>query len=340
MKPRKIGLIVNPRSGGQTPAHNLRIAHRLVEALRVEAVVTGPGLLGGEALPSARSVTIPPLTGRAASQAVAYALLDEEIDTLAVIGGDGTLSDIAFVVYRAGSHCPILGVGAGSINAGDLIACQASQVDELQGRDFRVESVNALEASFNDQVMALAFNDVVIGATIVGTIEGAHQDLDANAFIESRQVCGKPRPIGTDIARVTKLRQAEEIVVAMGRSVGTVIAGFTHYHCFFGKAIIGGVGLSSVAGVSAGCLVCEQALVCTRLDLEEHLKMEPIRSAYVSLTDDAVIRVTGLDNPAVLCADGNPLAAFRPADTAQIRVRPDAVDVLRIVEHGEGIAPE
>jgi hypothetical protein len=340
VRPSKIGIVVNPRSGGQTAAHNLRIAHRLVEAMRVEAVVTGPGLLGGEALPSARIVTIPPLTGRAASQAVAHALLEEGVDALAVIGGDGTLSDIAFAVYRAGSHCPSLGVGSGSINAGDLITCKASQVEELQARDFRVESVNALEASFNDQVMALAFNDVVIEATIVGTIDGACQDLDANSFMESRQVRGRPRPIGSDTARVTKHSQAEEIVVGVGRSVGTVVAGFTQYDCFFGKAIIGGAGLSSVAGVSAGCLVCEQALVCTQLDLQEHLKTEPIRSAYVSLTDDAVIRVTGLDYPAVLCADGNPLAAFRPADIAQIRVRPDAVDVLRIVEHGEGTAPE
>jgi hypothetical protein len=340
VKPSKIGLVVNPRSGGQTPAHNLRIAQRLVEAIRVDAVVTGPGLLGGEALPSARIVAIPPLTGRAASQAVAHAVLEEGVDALVVIGGDGTLSDIAFVVYRAGSHCPILGVGAGSINAGDLITCKASQVEELRGRDFRVESVNALEASFNDQVMALAFNDVVIGATIVGTINGAYQDLDANSFMESRQVPGQPRPIGTDTARVTKHRQAQEIVVGVGRSVGTVIAGFTHYDCFFGKAIIGGVGLSSVAGVSAGCLVCEQALVRTRLDLQEHLKTEPVRSAYVSLTDDAVIRVTGLDYPAVLCADGNPLAAFRPADMAQIRVRPNAANVLRTADLSEGTAPE
>jgi NAD kinase len=332
VRPSKLGVVVNPRSGGQTAARNLRIAHRLVEAMRVEAVVTGPGLLGGEALPLARIVSIPPLTGRAASQAVAHAVLEEGVDALVVIGGDGTLSDIAFAVYRAGSHCPILGVGAGSINAGDLITCKASQVEELQGRDFRVESVNALEASFNDQVVALAFNDVVIGATIVGTIDGAYQDLDANSFMEYRQVRGIPRPIGTDTARVTKHRQGEEIVVGVGRSVGTVIAGFTHYDCFFGKAIIGGVGLSSVAGVSAGCLVCEQALVRTQLDLHEHLKTEPILSAYVSLTDDAVIRVTGLNYPAVLCADGNPLAAFRPVDIAQIRVRPDAVDVLRTAD--------
>ena len=75
MKPKTIGLIVNPKSG-QGAANNLRTAQRLVEALAPEAVLTGPGLLGGDALPSARVLTIADVSGRAASQAVAAAALD------------------------------------------------------------------------------------------------------------------------------------------------------------------------------------------------------------------------------------------------------------------------
>ncbi|MCC6805449.1 MAG: NAD(+)/NADH kinase [Anaerolineae bacterium] len=337
MRLGKIGLIINPKSG-QGAAHNQHIARQLVQALRADAVLTGPGSMGAEAIPSARVLAIPSLTGRAASQAVASAALQEGVDALVVVGGDGTLSDIAFAVYQTGSHCPILGVGAGSINAGDLITCKASQVDDLRDCDFRVERINALEASYNGEVKALAFNDVVISTTIVGTIDGEYRDLDANAFMESRQILSAPRPIGTESARVTKHTPSSEILIASGQSVGTVIAGFSHYEPFFGKAIIGAVGLSSLAGAPAGCLVCEQPLVSTHLDLQEHLKTEPIRSAYVSLTDDAAIRITGLDAPAVLCADGNPLAALRPPDVSQIRVRAGAVDVLRIIDTHERAA--
>lgn len=331
MRPSKIGLIVNPKSG-RGAAHNLQLAQRLVQTLRVQTVLTGPGSLGADAIASARVLAISTLTGRAASQEVAAAAVQEGVDALVVVGGDGTLSDIAFAVFQAGSGCPILGVGAGSINAGDLMTCKATQVDTLHACEFRVEPLNALETSHNGHVMALAFNDVVIGATIVGTVDGAYQDLDANAFLESRQAAGKPRPIGGDSARVTKHSPRGEILVGSGQSVGTVVAGFAHYECFFGKAIIGGVGLSGVAGAPAGCIVCEQALVCTQLDLAHHLQTEPIRSAYVSLLEDEVLRITGLDSPAVLCADGNPLAALRPSDTSEIRIRPDAVAVLRIVD--------
>ena len=338
MRPKKIGLIVNPKSGrGQ--AVNLRVAQEAVQVMRVETVVTGPGLLGGEAIPGARILSIPDATGRAASQALAHAALNEGIDALVVIGGDGTLSDVAFTIYQTGVRCPLLGIGAGSINAGDLITCQSAHVAALRDCDFRIERLDALEASYNAQVMALAFNDVVIGTTVVGTVDGTYRDLDAKAFMDGRQLPGEPRPVGIESVRVTKRSPSGEITVASGMSVGTVIAGFTYYESFFGKAIIGAVGLSSLAGAPAGCLVCEQPLVCTSLDLREHQKTEPIHSAYVSLTGDDVIEITGLDDPAVLCADGNPLAALRPTDISQIRVCPGAVDVLRIATYGESAGP-
>lgn len=334
MRPKTIGLIVNPKSG-QGEAYNLDAAQRLVRALNVESVVTGPGPLGEAAIPTARVLTIPSATGRNASQAVALAAMEAGVEALVVIGGDGTLSDIAFAVYQTGSRCPILGIGAGSINAGDLIACQASQIEILDDCDFQVERVNALEAGYNGQILALAFNDVVIGTTIVGTVDGAFQDLDANAFMAGSRVQGEPRPIGTGAALVTKRGGAKEIVVSAGWGVGTVVVGFTHYYAFFGKAIIGGVGLSSLVGAPAGCIVCEQALVRTQLDAQKYQEMEPIHSSYVSLNSQETLHVTGLDFPAVLCADGNPLAALRPDGVSYVRVRRDAVDVLRVVSKSE-----
>lgn len=334
MRPQRIGLIVNPKSG-QGAAHNLRTASQVVQALQPQAVLTGPGLLGGDALPSAQVLSIPSLPGRAASQAVARASLEAGVDVLVVIGGDGTLSDIASAIFQTGTRCPILGVGSGSINAGDLITCKAAQVETLRNCSFQVDRLNALEAGYNQRFMALAFNDVVIGMTIVGTVDGGYRDLDANAFMEARQVPAKPHPIGTEAARVTKQTASGELSVSAGRDVGTVVVGFSHYNSFFGKAIIGGVGLSAVAGIPAGCLVCDQPLVVVNLELDDHLRMEPMRSSYVSLNDGDVIRVTGLDHPAVLCADGNPLAALRSSDECEIRVRPAAVDVLRIAGDGQ-----
>jgi NAD kinase len=329
VKPRAIGLIVNPRSG-LGAKHNLEVAHRLVQALDAKHIVTGPGLLGEDAVSNAHILPIAASTGRASSQAIALGAIQEDVEALVVIGGDGTMADVAFAVNQTGKRCPIMGVGAGSINAGDLITCKADQLEELVDVNFRVESIGALVAGCNDEVLALAFNDVVIGTTVVGTVGGDFINLDANAFFDGTQIPGEPRPVGTDTALVTKEGETGRIEVSSGKAVGTVVAGFAHYDCFFGKAIVGGVGLSSLIDAPAGCLVCDQPLARTQLDKQTFATMEPVHSTYVSLDDNEVILATGLGYPAVLCADGNPLKCLQPTDEVQIRVQPDAVDVLRI----------
>ena len=332
MRPQSIGLIVNPHAG-RGAAYNLDAARRLVQALGVARVVTGPGLFGQEAAPDADIAAVTATKGRAVSQAVASAALQSGVDALVVIGGDGTMADVAMTVSRAAVRCPILGVGAGSINAGALVTCRAAQVDELKAADFAIRSVDALDAGCNGESLALAFNDIVIGTTIVGTVGGDFCDLDANAFFGGAQVPGEPMAVGVESARVVKRGKTGTVDVAFGAAVGTVVAAFAQCDAFWGKAIIGGVGLSSLAGAPAGCIVCDQPLVRTRLDLDAHRRTEPIRSAFVSLSAGETVEVTGLAHPAMLCADGNPLKALQPEDVAFMRVRPAVVDMLHPVRN-------
>jgi NAD kinase len=329
VKPTSIGLIVNPRSG-LGANHNLEVACLLIQKLGIKHVVTGPGSLGEEAVSNAHILSITALTGREASQAVAREAVKEGVEALVVIGGDGTMADVAFAINQAGKRCPIMGIGAGSINAGDLVMCKADQLEKLTDVDFVVESIDALVAGCNDEVLAIAFNDIVIGTTIVGTVDGRFIDLDANAFFDGIKIPGKPQAVGTDRSLVTKKGEKGTIKVSEGNSVGTVVVGFANYECFFGKAIVGGVGFSLLIDAPAGCLVCDQPLVRVQLDKQGFASMEPVHSEYVSLADGEVISVTGMDYPAVLCADGNPLKRLHPSDEVQIRVQPNAVDVLRI----------
>jgi hypothetical protein len=172
----------------------------------------------------------------------------------------------------------------------------------------------------------------VIGTTIVGTLDGEICDLDASQHLEGVRVAGIPQAIGTDTALVSKKSPGGISDVALGSQVGTVIAGFAHPNRFYGKAIVGGVCLSALVGLPAGCLVCEQPLVRVQLAAADLAAIEPVRSAYTSLAEADTIQVNGIGPPAVLIADGNPLKALVPDDQVTIRVLQDAVRVLRIVE--------
>lgn len=329
---KKIGLIVNPKAG-QGAEKNLEIARKAVAGLKPVQVFTGPGVIGGDAFPNASLIDIPESeTGRKVTQWLAVQLAQQGVDAIVVIGGDGTMTDVAFALLEAGDQQPILGIGAGSTNIGGLVTCQAAEVEELASAELSFENIDALAASCNGKNLALAFNDMVIGTTMVGTLDGEVCDLNASQHLQGVRELGRPQAIGTITALVSKKSPDGSVEVASGSQVGTVIAGFAHADRFFGKAIAGGVCLTALVGLPAGCLVCEQPLVRVQLELSDLVAVEPVRSAYTSLAEANTIQITGIGPPAVLIADGNPLKALTLDDQVHIRVLRDAIRMLRIVE--------
>lgn len=335
MNTERLGLIVNP-AAGLGAARNLRVAGVAVAALRPERVWAGPGALGADALPAAEPLALPEgvAGGRAATQALAAAAVAAGVDALVVVGGDGTFADVAVALAAAGSRCPIVGVGAGSTNAGALVTCTADDVAALAPAQLRAQAVDALAARVRDAAGrtvadALAFNDVVLGTTIVGTVDGDFVDLDAAAFVRGERVRGRARALACPGARVVKRSPTADVVVAAGRDVAFAVVGFSDVRHDPGKAIVGGVALSDYVRVPAGVLVASHPLVFADFDLADHRAMEPLRSAYAGLEADDVLELTGLDGGAFLCADGNPLRDLRRDDVARVQVRAGVVSVAR-----------
>lgn len=330
---RSLGLIVNPNAGSGK-RRNLEVASRAIGALKPGRVLTGPGDLGAEAAPAAQIVEVGPISGRAATQALARKLAQAEIDALVVVGGDGTLADAALALHRAGSTCPIFGIGAGTINAGKLVTCPWQAASSLGEARFSVEAVTALTTSVSGELFALAFNDIVISTTVVGTVGGEAVDLDAHAFLHGRQTPAEPFPIHSPTAQVIKAGRFGKRYVA-GAELGTLIAGFTDSQAFFGKAIAGPVLLASLSGALAGCLVCEQPLVRTQLAPAALAEIEPVHCTFTGLFLGEVIEISGLTSPAILCADGNPLLPLEPQHVVQIGLAENTVQAVRMSESQE-----
>ncbi|MDF1521407.1 MAG: diacylglycerol kinase family protein [Trueperaceae bacterium] len=341
MNTARLGLIVNP-AAGHGAGRNLRLAAVAVAALRPERVFAGPGDLGADVLDVLDGGDVLEVAelargGRAATQALAVAALRAGAEALVVVGGDGTLADVASALAAAGLRGPIVGVGAGSTNAGALVTCAADDVVGLAPERLRAKPVDGLHAVVVDGAGravadALAFNDVVLGTTIVGTLDGDFADLDAAAFLRGVRARGRARALACVGARVVKRGPGGDVAVASGPEVGFAVVGFTDVLRDHGKAIVGGVALSDYVRVPAGALVASWPLVFADFDLDDHRAMEPLRSAYVGLAADEVLELAGLDDGAYLCADGNPLWELHPDDRARVTLRRGVVDVARFIE--------
>ncbi len=327
----RVGLIVNPQSGA---GRALLAAVEALRALAPREVWTGAGEMGGDALAGLPIIAHPldwsHLSGRARSAWIAQRCVEAGVEALVVLGGDGTLADVALAIQ--GSDVPLLGVGVGTANVGPLVTCLAIDVARLAGAEFEVTHVPGLLAGVNGADLGLGFNDVVVDFTVLATLGGQMVTVDAVGKMSGQNNRRDPEPIGGPDTRVVRREGQTETLVAEGAQVATLIVGLPDER-FYGKAIAGGVLLSSMLDEPAGCLVCDHLLIRTALDPAAHRRSEPILSRYVGLREADRLEAFGFRLGAVLCADGNPLAVLSVTDIAQVRVRRGLARSLRLKEN-------
>ena len=325
----RIGLIVNPSAGG---GEGLTIARQAIQALAPRELLVGAGEMGADAwqgiAPAVEIFDWQSRADKARTQFLAECFAKENVDALVVIGGDGTLADVALIL-RSKHSIPLLGIGAGSANVGPLMTCSGKDVQRLANAQFTTQVVDGLIAGVNDVPLGLGFNDVVIGFTVLATMNGQLVDVDAVQKMHGRNVPRDPESIATENARIVKTSPQRETIVAQGNQIVTIVAGLPDER-FYGKAIAGGVLLSGMVGDPAGCLVCDHLLVRTQMNAEWYRQSEPVISFYVGLNETEKIVACGLRDGAVLCADGNPLAILHPNDCAQVTVQRALAHSIRI----------
>jgi NAD kinase len=328
---RRVGVIVNPSAGSGFELSRNAIQTAL-SSIGAQEVLTGAGQTGAAALAGWSGVVIAHgiggAVGRDQTRILAQWLTRQDIALIVVVGGDGTLADVAQVCVETGCRTPLIGIGAGSTNVGRLMTCRANDAAMLSADRLETWNVDCLAASLNGELMGVGFNDVVIGCTIVGTIDGRVRDVDAAARLRGEVKPGAPRSVATSETTVTRAGNDGRLVVAQGLDVGTVVAGFAEPE-FFGKAVCGGVCLAALTGLPAGCLVSSLPLVQVEITAAKLLGMPPIRSSYVSISEGTSILVEKVADGAVLCVDGNPLRLLNPSDEIVISVLKNNISGVR-----------
>jgi hypothetical protein len=330
----RIGLIANPCAGqgGRQVAQAIRGA---VAALDPDDIYTGLAELDAGSLDDTGQLRPSPFrthvvrtasaTGRAATRELARAVCGMALDAVVVVGGDGTVADVATELIAASCPTPLVGVGAGTANAGSLITCLASDVAGLATAELAAGAVDALLARVRDEAAA-AFNDVTIGHGIVGTDStGEMATYSAARFLAGERVLATAQPIDSPVAQVRLDHTAGSVLLAAANQVGSVAVGILDGR-FVAKAAAGGTCLADLSGAPAACCVADVALVRGRLTSAERYR--PVHSVSIPVFADNTITVCGVD--AVLCADGNPVCVLDVQTVTTVTVRPRAVTAVRL----------
>jgi hypothetical protein len=331
--PTTIGVIINPRAGkGFT--ENAQIAHLAASRFPDAAVLTGPGEMGAAAFAGRGGLEIcavEPAVGRNQTMALARSLATRQVDLLLVVGGDGTMADVAFALVEIQAAPPIVGIGAGSTNAGPLVTCRGPEAGSLDISRLETVLLDAALVKYQGAWQGIGFNDCVLGFTVLGTLDGQVRDLDAQAKMKGIDLPARPGPVGTPRTLIERVAPSPfgTVEVARGEWVSSVVIGFSS-PAFFAKAITGGICLASYLHIPAGCLVTDYPIVRIETTGAEVLASGPLRSQYISFDESMSIRVSGLRTGTAVCADGNPLKILSPDDQVEFWVRRAAVRAVKL----------
>ena len=332
----RVGLVANPQAGrGEKVV--AEVVRRLFEQLSTGQVSRVEGTLESRVAAEmgvAGPVVPSPEKSELGARGVADLLLQAGVDSIIGVGGDGTLGDIAAAILGAGGNARLFGVGVGSANAGPLVSLSGQDVDRLSLNAVEEVQVHGVDAYLSDKLVGTAFNDVVLGNTFFGTRDGRRVDLDAVAKLAGTDRVAEPRSVcgpGTWVAKNGRRMLTNE----RNPFAQIIVSPLNESAVYAGKAISGLMCWGPYLGNHGILAAASAVMIRTKLGSEELGVAEPLRLSHVSFGARDRIEIGGLVDDAVLVVDGNPVRRLDSSDVVVLRLRHDAIGVLR-----PGVSPQ
>lgn len=319
-------LVAKQAAGGRAA----RQAHRLGQLFQGHRVISvlgwGGEELGGKVLPQG-----PAEEGYLDSLHRAVdALCGEDADLYVLLGGDGLASYVAGRLLDRGVKQPcILGIAGGTANVGPVIVLTLEELRTHPIDSLSFVSCDALEAFDAGRSLALGFNDLVLGNTLISTMDGKALTIDAARLaVDGIKLPAAPAEAIAANLRVKKNDRSVPLgLAAPAQAVLSTISRDRSY----GRGVMGalcfGAGLAHVAA-----LALLSAPVVSFETGPAGLDAFLTASQLIFQEEDTLV-LDGLYPETCLIADGNPFLLSK--GRVSVRIRKDAVKVVCRCTHLE-----
>ncbi|RLI72109.1 hypothetical protein DRO97_09195, partial [Archaeoglobales archaeon] len=202
--------------------------------------------------------------------------------------------------------------GMGTTNVSSVLCPIDFDVDEL--KETKIDGL-LLKVK---KIERIAFNDVVVGSTVLATVDGRKVQIDAEKFIDGKKVFAMPRKFYGVVEGAKKIEGY----------FGNIFVALSDKR-FLGKGIAGGTSLSAFLGFKAVVACVSEPIVVSTYTKDDLTKMEPIVTKTMSFDDKIKIKA----NEVISC-DGNPVKKLDD-EVAEVNVVKDVVRVLKPYPKGK-----
>ena len=319
----KTALLYNYKAGKGLPAE--LVVRKLCDFFSGdELLVTDEGLLF-PALPV--SYVVPEETQGYfdAIKAKVKALADAGAVRFVSVGGDGSATYVKNAMYELGINFPILGVAAGTANVGPIVSVTLEQLEGRHISEAKEVCYDGIAVYVKDKFISLAFNDLIVGDTFLGTIDGQTCSLSVRALLErGEHTPVKPAEHIVTDGFVIELNGKE--LVPNREIIRQIVLSPVAHESHYGRAVYGPVGKCDWCEKKGVIALCDYIAVSFEEDGTGVDRFSSTQYLIFGPNDQVALR--GFTEDACLVCDGNPY--LMPSDRFAVRYEPATARTIKL----------
>lgn len=252
-------------------------------------------------------------------------------ELIVTVGGDGLSSYVADTVIgnRSFRRRPaMLGIAAGTANVGPIVSFTDAQLGSFPLDRLDTMAVDAVEVLDGTCHVGYAFNDAIIGNSLLATIDGEVCNISVEQLVRSDEkvrihpgVCIAAKNFSISVSG--REEPAQEI--GCPEDIRQIIVSPLQFDKLRGRAIFGGLCSGDDRGPVAAIGICDRVVVDSDPMARTWKGFTGIR--HLVFAPDTLVTVSGLEKDAHIVIDGNPYV--RRHDSLTFRCAPNIVRVCR-----------
>ena len=242
--------------------------------------------------------------------------VDNIVDVYITAGGDGTVSYVAsstILNSRNKTFRPLfIGFPAGTANAGPIV----KRLGTGNISKMKMVKIDAIEVSDGDTPIGYGFNDVIIGNSFLGTINGEMKNFDAIAMAQRGEV--KVTSPGTEITSGNFRASLNGNALDIRHDVRQICISTLQFDKFSMRAVFGGI-LNAV-GFEHPAAAAFMDRVMVNSDQKTWNYKGSVSTTHVCFNEADSLKISGFGKDAHIIIDGNPF--IRQTDELSFRIVP------------------